>query len=627
MTVKHYPLKPVLTTAPVLSIADINPGDHVVFDSLHWLVESKSSNGTTFIAYSCRRGTVICEEKKFNEGRDNNIVRIDYDQQSNSYHPGQALGCAVKAFQEKTLFEHSDEFVTLMKCQQKYSLNEQCMLNCSEIEPVGCTHVGTHTAIDEGDHLAVRDTFGKVHSILVHSCINDHVIVSLPNLNGTGMQGQLDLLHYREVYRINYKQCLSFEEVLRRACSQEGEEVLHSCKGDTSLFVTWAKVGKQISVNVEKLMSNHQVAQIRPLRYKKLVSSSEIQVGDHLFIPKLAFRWHFIVTNCEKSTDRDAVPIYSTIYCLRGSVQETVEKLDPKRDDIFRVQYPEEYPTDVVIKSARSLLGSRQLSPLARMWFVRWAKTGSDEGLEVDFLANESYPVSKSQISCFSQLSPGDYLVKEEKLQVRHHYLVLSVESPSCCSVVESWRGKVEQSVLSLDDSTFYTINYNDGVCIPPDELIKIAQGALGSRFASKYARRKLVNYLKTSNATDVDIGSLQNDVLLLRREKVESALDLKPGDHLEYPVKGLSQLNYRNMIVVSSIDEQRCRVIRCKEEAHQIIGKHKTTCPLVEVEVDLTHLGEVFLVKYPERIDPEIGMGLLNDLLSGTYQEVNNLY
>jgi len=41
------------------------------------------------------------------------------------------------------------------------------------------------------------------------------------------------------------------------------------------------------------------------------------------------------------------------------------------------------------------------------MWFVRWAKTGSDEGLEVDLLDDHSLPISKS----FVQMNVGDAIV------------------------------------------------------------------------------------------------------------------------------------------------------------------------------------------------------------------------
>jgi len=41
------------------------------------------------------------------------------------------------------------------------------------------------------------------------------------------------------------------------------------------------------------------------------------------------------------------------------------------------------------------------------MWFVRWAKTGSDEGLEVDLLDDHSLPISKS----FVQLNVGNAIV------------------------------------------------------------------------------------------------------------------------------------------------------------------------------------------------------------------------
>ena len=172
-----------------------------------------------------------------------------------------------------------------------------------------------------------------------------------------------------KVYRVNYERCLPIDEVLRRACSLEGEELLHSCKGDASVFVLWAKIGKQVSVNASKVITRQQIAQILPTHYEKILSVEEIQPGVHLFVPNLAYHWHFLVT--ERGVDLQDPMAFKTIYLLRRTVQETVESLDPDENEIYHVSYPEEFPTEMSIARARSRLKSHKFNPLARLWFVR----------------------------------------------------------------------------------------------------------------------------------------------------------------------------------------------------------------------------------------------------------------
>ena len=619
---KHIPLKPILTRAPVQSLSDLNPGDHLLLGSQHCLIQSVKPEANTFTVYSCDgKGSVVLMEKSWNpkEGSAEKLYRINYDQQSNFYHSGQALESAQHALEEKTKFKESSLFVTLVKCGKSYCIDERCLMN-EEDEPVSCTKITPHTSIDQGDHLIIKDTFDQMQSLLVHSCLDENVIVTIPDVNGKGSVGQLDVTHYREVYRVNYERCLPIDEVLRRACSPEGEELLHSCKGDASMFVSWAKIGKQVSVNASKIISHQQIAQVRPTYYEKILSVEEIQPGDHLFVPNLAYRWHFLVT--ERGVDPQDPLAFKTIYCLRGVVQETIESLDPDENEIYRVLYPEEFPTEISITRARSCLKSHKFSPLARLWFVRWAKTGSEEGMEIDFLTNNSMPVSKSSIQCFAQLNPGDYVVKQEKLALRQHYLVVSIESPSTCTIIGNWKGKVEEATLLLDSSSYFLLNYNDGICIPVEESIRRAQEAVGQRFTPKYSRRKFVNYMKTTVAEEIDVENLPDECLLLKREKVESALELYPGDHIEcITLNSLKQTTFHDMIIVNPVDGQNCQVI------HKVPVKGAFKGPrLVEETMNIFKFGrDVFRIVYPEQIEPMEGIGELQAAIAaGNLPEVS---
>ena len=619
---KHVPLKPVLTSTPVQSLADLSPGDHILLASQHCLVQSVNLDASTLSVYSCEKGSVVLGEKTWNpkQAEPEKLYRITYDQQSNFYHSGRALESAQRALEEKTRWKNGSQFVTTVKCGKGYLIDDRCLMH-EDDEPDSCTAITPHTAIDQGDHLIVKDTFNQMHSLLVHSCLDENIIVTIPDINGKGSVGQLDVTHYSEIYRVNYRRCLPIDEVLRRACSPEGEELLHSCKGDASIFISWAKIGKQVSVNASKVIARQQIEQIRPTHYEKILSVEEIQRGDHLFVPNLAYRWHFIVT--ERGVDPQDPLAFKTIYCLRGAIQETIENLDPDENEVYRVIYPEEYPTEVTISRARSRLGSHKFSPLARLWFVRWAKAGSEEGLEIDFLSNNSMPVSKSSIHCFTQLNRGDYLVKQGKLAVRHHYIVVSIESPSVCTVIGTWNGKVEETTIALDNSTYYLLNYNEGVCIPADESIRRAQEAVGRRFLPKYQRRKFVNYMKTTVAEEVDIEHLLDECLLLKREKIESALELYPGDHIEYStLNALKQVTFHDMIVISPVDDKSCQVI------HKVPTKGAFKGPqLVEETVDIFTFGsDIFRIVYPEQIDTAEGIGDLQSAISGQLPEVHNV-
>ena len=45
---KHIPLKPVLTRAPIQSLNDLNPGDHLLLGSQHCLAQSIKPEANTF---------------------------------------------------------------------------------------------------------------------------------------------------------------------------------------------------------------------------------------------------------------------------------------------------------------------------------------------------------------------------------------------------------------------------------------------------------------------------------------------------------------------------------------------------------------------------------------------------
>ena len=176
---------------------------------------------------------------------------------------------------------------------------------------------------------------------------------------------------------------------------------------------------------------SQQIAQLCPLFYEKIHSAGDTEVGDHIIQSHLPYWFHCMVT------EREVNPVdptqFRAIYQFRTFVEEKEISLDPSTGKLYRIKYLESLPTDIAIENARSRLGERSLSPMARMKFVRWEKTGSEEGIEVDFLRNEALPVSKSRVWSFGQLNRGDYLVEVANKTRTHHYLVtitcLAIES------------------------------------------------------------------------------------------------------------------------------------------------------------------------------------------------------
>ena len=591
----------MLTKVPISNLEDVSEGDHIMTTHImtgtqHFLVASTNAARHTFTGYTCNKdGKVVKETCTFNA---KSTSRIDYEE-SLHVSPRKAIDNAKRELEE---WSDSDKFVTKMKTCKEYSFNNECLFK-EEIE-FSCTKIASGIAVDEGDHLMVKDENGNFQSVLVLRHAGGSTFIITPGLNSELEEryGDLSIDINIEVYRINYQQSLPVGEVFQRAMSDKGFEVLRECRGELSKFVSWAKTGRKEAVDVLQLKS--QIAQLCPFQREKILSVRQIKVGDHLIqscgIPKLHTHWwHFMVTEVGHPSDPFKFKI---IYCNNSRISETEETLDPSKNDINRIIYPESLPVKTALKRARSKLGSYDFSPHARMWFVRWAKTGSDDGIEVDFLLNNAMPASKSRICTFAQLNPGDYLVEEEdKTTPWHHYLVTEVTSPSSCSAIESWNWQVKDRNLTFKESTYYRLNYNDGACISSRKAIADARHLLGEYFFTQNKRQNLVNSLKTGNAVDIKIDSLQDDRTLLRRERVKSASELRPGDHIERSNPFISAMYHHMMVTEQSHHDRKCTVI------------HLTSDVIEEEEVDIFKEGDnVFRIKYPERYEPEQGIECL---------------
>ena len=414
-------------------------------------------------------------------------------------------------------------------------------------------------------------------------------------------------------------------EAIKRACSQTGLSLLQTLKPeDYSKFVTWAKTGREMQVDIQKLIEIRQIEESHPLEYKKVLTVNEFKVGQHIVVGWKVYkpyREHYLITEC--NVDSECSTKFRTIFCFRTVIKEEVIDLNPTipGNDIYKVIYQDELPTELTLKRAKSLIGQRKFSPLARLWFIPWAKTGSKDGIEIDLMKNLTKPVSKSRLVCFTQLNIGDYVVEEKSRYVGayHHYIVISIESPEKATVIESWTGVIREKMLDVsgrsvnceDHPWFYRINYEDGICIPAEESVKQAKALLHERKlphlpTSEYARMRCIHYLKTRESANINISELPDDRTLLPREFVRSAMDLMPGDHIERPLSLAPKHAQHHMLVVEPIDDKYCKVIHY--QVHPNPRELQKGNVVVEV-VSIFAEGICFRVCYPERIDPEKGM------------------
>ena len=127
---------------------------------------------------------------------------------------------------------------------------------------------------------------------------------------------------------------------------------------------------------------------------------------------------------------------------------------------------------------------------------------------------------------------------------------------------------------------------------------------------------------MKMTVADEVDVENLPDECLLLKREKVESALELYPGDHIEcITLNALKQTTFHDMIIVNPVDGQICQVI------HKVHTKGVFKGPqLVEETLDILKFGsDVFRIVYPEQIEPTEGTGELQvTIAAGNMPEVS---
>lgn len=635
-------LNPVLTKVFVESIKDICVGDHITIEEKshfhHYLVCNVDTEFKKIKAFTTTVNKVIHKVEIDNVEQKMSKMKIFCVKYGDITDREEATKRAEVEMQRNSKWQRSDQFVTMMKCGTPHIFDNCCLVS-HEAGIVGSTKLTPLTSVDEGDHIVIKDVMNPdvYHSVLVCNFLNPSSVVIVPPIHGCDSEKKhrpemINLTAFilsSEVYRMNYSESLPPAEVTKRACSQTGQSILQKLEAkDYCRFVMWAKIGSETQVDVQKFFDIRQVEASHPLEYQRVLSVNEIQVGQHIFFGWKCykpFREHYLISEC--SVDQNDATKFRAICCLRTFIREEKVEINPDiaGNDIYKVIYQDELPADLALKRARSLIGKFKPGPLARMWFVPWAKTGSEDGLEIDLMKNLTKPVSKSRIVCFTQLNIGDYVIKEEGRYIGayHHYIVISVESPERATAIESWKAHVRQKLLEIrgtsasseDHPWFYRINYEDGICIPAKKSVEKAKSLLLGRIQlphlplSSHGRMSLVHYLKTGESADISISELPDDRTLLPRELIKSAMDLKPGDHIERPLSLAPSHAEHHMLVVEPVDDKLCKVIHYQvhPSPSELVRMQKGKVVVETVNIFAQKV--CFRVCYPERIDPEKGM------------------
>lgn len=495
----------------------------------------------TFDAYTiCRNRCILKKGMKMIKGS----YKVDYGDFYKTRSQEDALKSAKDSIASSRSWKHSSNFVTEMKCSVALFVDERCLID-NDIS-LSCTSISQNRLVDVGDHLAIEVTVNgssKFHSALVYKCIGQSKFLITPRLPQTDSD-EIDFSSSSftgKAYRIDYPQSLPQSEVLKRARCKAGM----SKRQNSWDYVTWAKVGKSLPItNISTMPRNDCGVQIEVNRnvhqyYERISSLSEIQKGDHIFVNRglkgvVVYRNHMLVTECT-----DGSTVFKVAFCLRTRIQEA--DIDLKGYTVYRVKYTDELSVEDAVERARKKVGEHRYGPLARLCFVPWCKANSDS-VEVSLLPYQSNPKSKSRISSFTQLNPGDYLVEQSK-PWNHHCLVLSVESPNQCTVCESRRRMIRKVNLRMTDDSqvYYRINYEANVCFEGERSVAHAKALLGTldlRVLTNTSRQKFVHYLKTGEDAVVNVAGLPDDhIMSLEPECIVSPSQLKRGDHLCQPI------------------------------------------------------------------------------------------
>ena len=305
------------------------------------------------------------------------------------------------------------------------------------------------------------------------------------------------------------------------------------------------EIGQQMSIRWDQLLVSIQSkSYMKPMSKSQVTSFSQLKLGDYLVVaPRMGHSHHYIVAFI-------GLPDTCTaIECHQGKVLQVA--LSPPERDKYPKYYRLNYEPGMCISAKESVMLALSLvdKKFARKSFVHFLKT-KEEGTEIESsvevdsktLHAKDTSFSRTEIAHFSELCIGDYLIKEQRMTMSHHYIIISISSSGNCTAVECYQGKISKvqfpltSALQEKHSKFYRINYDQKSCISVDVSIKTALLLVDKSF---------VHLLKTDEEdAEIDEHSIEvaataahNYAIPQYIKPVNSLADIHGGDHIVYTV------------------------------------------------------------------------------------------
>ena len=420
----------------------------------------------------------------------------------------------------------SHEAITMAKSQigqRKYSPWDQMLFivqaksDEDEHEDVcvsHCKQLALKEKVSDGEHLIVKDNQMNLHSVIVVNCL-DHIRVTIkPPVNGSDV---LNLASYPEVYRVEYSDSLPPKGV---------------------------KSEKKLSLPLSEFIK-------AKFAIEAISTVSQIHVGDHLIeCVHSSSHKHYIITEIKKKS------VFSVIFRQGGYIEEEV--LDFSNKQLNRlICHQKSQSVQEALERAKFQLGQQCQIPWDELLLTMQAKSSK-------------MPVSKSQITSFSQLQLGDYVVKELRMGNSHHYIIAFIGLPDICTAIESFQGKISQENLPHPEpdkyTKFYRMNYEPGVCIAAKESVKLALSLVGK----KYSRRGFVQCLKTNeenteiNESSVEVAPQNRDVTEHVRSPVSKSeiTDISQLQLGDYIVKEPRMGSAHHYIIASIASSGTCNAV-----------------------------------------------------------------
>ena len=177
---------PVISKKLIKTLTDVGPGDHILSsNSQHGLVQSVDTENSYLVMYMIKSKKISCERRHFSGKSE--IYIIEYDSKSCLFDKRSTLSMAKNECQRQSQWRRSDLFVTTMKCGSGFIIDDCCIMP-EEIH-VHCTDIDENTAVDNGDHLLIReDETGRLCSVLVCRFYHQTKIEIIPRLDESSSQ-------------------------------------------------------------------------------------------------------------------------------------------------------------------------------------------------------------------------------------------------------------------------------------------------------------------------------------------------------------------------------------------------------------------------------------------------------